>query len=97
MELTESQIERKVCKWAKEQEVRVFKFVSPGNRGVPDRMFLGPFGCIAFIEFKKPGGKLSAVQTVTIAEMQRSLAKVCVCETAESAITFLKKSLVLYK
>jgi len=34
---------------------RCLKFVSPGNRGVPDRLCLLPGGRIAFIETKRPG------------------------------------------
>jgi hypothetical protein len=89
MELTESQIERKVCKWAKENGILSYKFVSPQNRGVPDRMFIGPRGNVAFIEFKKPGGKLSAVQTKTIAEMERNKAEVRVFDNSDAAELFL--------
>lgn len=41
---------------------RAYKFVSPGNRGVPDRMILLPGGKIIFAELKAPGKKPSPVQ-----------------------------------
>lgn len=39
-----------------------YKFVSPGNTGVPDRLVLFPRGRIAFVELKAPGKKPTALQ-----------------------------------
>lgn len=41
---------------------RAYKFVSPGNSGVPDRMVCLPGGRIAFVELKAPGKKPTAMQ-----------------------------------
>lgn len=41
---------------------RCLKWVSPGAQGVPDRIVLLPGGRAAFVEVKRPGGKLSALQ-----------------------------------
>lgn len=41
---------------------RAYKFVSPGNTGVPDRIVLLPEGKIVFVELKAPGKKPSAMQ-----------------------------------
>lgn len=41
---------------------RCLKFVSPGNRFVPDRICLLPEGHIFFIECKSPTGKLTSGQ-----------------------------------
>ena len=61
--MRESTIERQVCAWAEnELGCIVRKFISPGNRGVPDRMFIFPRGTVAFIEFKAPGKKPTALQ-----------------------------------
>lgn len=59
--MTESQIEAKVVRWAKNHGIRVVKLNGPGDRGKPDRMFLAR-GTAAFIEFKAPGGKTTALQ-----------------------------------
>ncbi|QNB48192.1 VRR-NUC domain-containing protein [Thermanaerosceptrum fracticalcis] len=32
-----------------------YKFISPGNAGVPDRMILLPGGQVVFVELKVPG------------------------------------------
>jgi len=34
-----------------------YKFCSPQNRGVPDRICLLPEGRLVFVECKRPGGK----------------------------------------
>jgi hypothetical protein len=41
---------------------RAYKFVSPGNDGVPDRIVLLPGAKIAFVELKAPGKKPTALQ-----------------------------------
>lgn len=38
------------------------KWVSPGNRGVPDRIVILPSGVIAFAETKAPGKPLEPLQ-----------------------------------
>lgn len=40
----------------------VLKFVSPGLRGVPDRVVLLPGGKITFVETKAPGKNLRKLQ-----------------------------------
>lgn len=41
---------------------RAYKFTSPGNDGVPDRLVLLPGARIAFVELKAPGKKPTALQ-----------------------------------
>jgi len=41
---------------------KAYKFVSPGNVGVPDRLVLLPGGVIAFVELKAPGKKPTPIQ-----------------------------------
>lgn len=41
---------------------KAYKFVSPGNAGVPDRLVLLPGGKIAFVELKAPGKKPTNLQ-----------------------------------
>ena len=49
----ESEIEKKVCEYAKSKGWLIYKFQSPSNRGVPDRILLKD-GKTVFIEFKAP-------------------------------------------
>lgn len=41
---------------------RAYKFVSPGNNGVPDRLVLLPGGMAVFVELKAKGKKSTALQ-----------------------------------
>lgn len=59
---TEKKIEAELRQGMLKIGGRCFKWVSPGNNGVPDRICIFPDGQVVFIEVKKPGGRLSAVQ-----------------------------------
>ena len=43
-----------------------YKFISPGNNGVPDRIVLLPKGKIIFVELKNEHGKTSKMQDMQI-------------------------------
>ena len=58
----ESKLELECRKFAEHQGYRLMKWISPGVRGVPDRILLGPKRFIVFIEFKAPGEKPSLLQ-----------------------------------
>lgn len=58
----EKDLERKVVAYAKSRDVLCYKFASPGNRGVPDRILIGPGGLIGFLELKRPGQSPTALQ-----------------------------------
>jgi hypothetical protein len=49
---------------------KAYKFTSPANRGVADRIVCWPDGTTWFVELKKEGGKLSALQQRFAAEMR---------------------------
>lgn len=57
----EKDVEEKWCKAARKAGWKAYKFSSPGNSSVPDRMFIRN-GFVFFIEFKRPGGKPTANQ-----------------------------------
>ena len=57
----EKQIEAKVCDYAKERGMAVYKFTSPNRMAVPDRMFIYN-GRVFFIEFKRGGQKPTDAQ-----------------------------------
>lgn len=62
--MEESKIEKRLKDAIKRIGGMAFKFVSPGNTGVPDRLVLLPGGRIVFIELKASKGKLSELQKV---------------------------------
>jgi hypothetical protein len=85
----ESEIERKVCEYAKKLGCYVRKFSSPGHRGVPDRLLITPCGTVFFIEFKTPTGKLSELQKDEIAQINRRGLRVYVIDSVDQGIEVL--------
>ena len=63
--MLERDIERKVTLYARKKNFLTYKFVSPSNRSVPDRLFISPSGAIFFVEFKQSGKCLSKLQNIT--------------------------------
>lgn len=58
----EKKIEAKFRDKIKSLGGRAYKFVSPGNAGVPDRLVILPGGKIGFAELKRPQGRASKIQ-----------------------------------
>lgn len=88
--IRERDIEAKVAKWARANGWLTYKFVSPSQRGVPDRVFIKD-GVIVFIEFKAPGKKPTALQAQTIKKMREQRVTVWVMDSAEDAINALSE------
>ena len=59
--MTESQLEKNVCAWAKDCGISTLKLSGPNDRGKADRMFMKA-GRIMFLEFKAEGKKPTALQ-----------------------------------
>lgn len=53
-----------------------YKFVSPGQVGVPDRLVVLPGGRVLFAELKAEGGRLSRMQLYQISRLRRLGAEV---------------------
>jgi hypothetical protein len=86
--MLERDIERRVVEIAKKNKWLSFKFVSPAQRGVPDRIFIKG-GRIVFIEFKAPGKKLTDIQDYIIRRMVDFGCEVHVCDSVESGCNAL--------
>jgi hypothetical protein len=68
--MKESEIETHF-KWVVESMGgKTWKFTSPSNRGVSDRIACLPDGSTWFVELKTRGGRLSPLQEVFAAEME---------------------------
>ena len=80
--IRESTIEKKTCDYAKSKKWKVFKFSSPGQRAVPDRMFLRNKVCF-YIEFKAPGKKPTKLQEKIIEDIKSEGFAVYVCDNIE--------------
>lgn len=62
----ERDIERRLVNGVKKLGGRAFKWVSPGNVGVPDRIIILPGGRVVFVELKTETGAVRPVQKVMI-------------------------------
>ena len=69
--MLEKQIEAYLVKRVKDVGGRAYKFTSPAHRGVADRIVCLPNGSTWFVEVKTEGGRLSELQKVFAADMQR--------------------------
>lgn len=84
-QITEKQIEAYLVKKIKQLGGKAYKFVSPGNAGVPDRILILPGGKIIFAELKKPGGKTTPLQDVQITALSKLGCEVGIISSIEGA------------
>lgn len=68
--MLEREIEKKLVDGIRNQGGRAYKFVSPGNDGVPDRIAILPGKAPKFIELKTETGKLSNLQRAQITRLK---------------------------
>jgi len=67
----EKDIEKKICDYARSLNVLVYKFTSPNQRAVPDRMFIAPGGRIGFLEIKRTGCAPTKLQAKEMAKLKQ--------------------------
>lgn len=85
----ESDIETAVCKRLFAAGVKNRKGKTPTSRGYPDRLFFMPNAVVVFVEFKRPGGVLSALQEIEIEDLRALGHVVLVVDEVEDAVTRL--------
>ena len=68
--MRESEIERYLVWRVERAGGRAYKFTSPSQRGVADRIVCLPDGQTWFVELKAPGGRLSALQKLFANDMR---------------------------
>lgn len=69
--MKESELELRLVRGVSRLGGRAYKFVSPGNVGVPDRLVILPGGQILFAELKADTGRLSKMQRYQISQLHR--------------------------
>ena len=67
----EKALERKVVGFCKSKGLLCYKFTSPSNRGVPDRVVIGPKG-VLFLELKREGCKPTPLQSYHIERIREA-------------------------
>lgn len=69
---------------------KAYKWVSPGNDGVPDRIVCLPNGKVVFVELKAPGKKARPQQLVKHEELKRLGFRVEVLDSKEAVDLFIR-------
>ncbi len=88
-DIREAAVERRLVDAVRELGGVAFKFVSPGNDGVPDRLVLLPGGRIYFVEVKREGGKLRPNQRLQVKRIEELGFPVFRCEGFDGVQAFL--------
>ena len=88
--MLESKIEKKLVSLVRKSGGECFKFVSPGNAGVPDRIVMLPHGEIHFIELKAPGEKPRALQMAVHDRFKRLGFPVTVIDSVKGVEAFVR-------
>lgn len=79
----EREVEAYLVRRAKAAGWLIYKFVSPNNRGVPDRLAILPGGETVYIEVKRRTGRLSALQDLMFQRFKQQGATVFVVRSRE--------------
>lgn len=87
--MLERDIEQKLVQGVRTLGGRAYKFVSPGNAGVPDRLVVLPGGHVCFVELKTERGRLSDIQNLQIERLRALGADVVVIRGLLGAVCFL--------
>jgi len=87
--MTEKDTEKYLVNKVKTHNGLAWKFTSPGNAGVPDRIVVFPSNRICFIEVKAAGKKLRPLQEQKISALRRKGCKVYVVDTKEAVDRFI--------
>lgn len=88
--MRESVIEKYLVKRCKEEGWLCYKFSSPAQRGVPDRIVCMPRGTVVFVEVKQENGVLSKLQEVCHEELLKLGQFVTVVWSKEDVDHFIK-------
>ena len=89
--MTEKNIERYLVRKVRETGGKAYKFVSPGNAGVPDRLVIFPSGRIVFIELKAPGKIPTNLQKAKHRELEKLKQRVFVIDSKEKVDAVLQQ------
>lgn len=90
--MREKDIEKILVNEVRKQGGRAYKWVSPGNDGVPDRIVFLPGRPPVFVELKTETGKLSALQEVQITRLRELGQDVRVLKGIQEVRDFLAES-----
>ena len=87
--MLEKELERKFVNILRKRGCIVYKFVSPGNAGVPDRLVVTPKGTVHFAELKQKGKLLRPLQVMQAKRLAKNNVKVHLVDSLEAIQTFI--------
>lgn len=90
--MLEKDIERYLKKKVEKEKGLTYKFVSPGNVGVPDRIIFLK-GKVYFVELKAPNKKPRPSQLVQFKKIQEQYEKVIVLDSIGEVDKFIEGAL----
>lgn len=88
--MREKEIERLLVNEVKKLGGRAYKWTSPGNDGVPDRIVIFPGQAPVFVELKAPGGRLTKLQECQIRRLKELGQKVEAVEGIDGLSQFFQ-------
>lgn len=88
--IVENDVESYLVRLCEKLHWLCYKFTSPSNAGVPDRIIIDNSGTIVFCELKRPGEKTRALQKRVIKKLCEHNAIVCICDTKEKVEAMVK-------
>ena len=91
--MLEKELERKFVNILRKRGCIVYKFVSPGNAGVPDRLVITPDGKVHCAELKQEGKKMRPLQVMQAMRLAKNHVKVHLVDSLEAIQTFIEEVL----
>ena len=89
--MKESRIESRLVRMVRDRGGLCYKFVSPGNPGVPDRIVITPAGRTVYVELKTEVGRLAAIQKWQHEEMRKRGADVRTLKGLDQVKAFVEE------
>ena len=89
--MKEAAIEARLVKMVRSRGGLCYKFVSPSNPGVPDRIVITPGGRTIYVELKTEIGRLANIQRWQLDEMRKRGADVRVLKGLEEVKAFVEE------
>ena len=89
--MQEKSVEQYLTRRVNELGGRAYKFVSPGNSGVPDRLVCLPGGRACFVELKAPGKKPRPLQVAAQEQLRKLGFTVKTIDSKEQVDEFCEK------
>lgn len=89
--MRERDIEKRLVREIRRMGGEAYKWTSPGNDGVPDRIVMLPGGKLIFVELKADDGTLRPVQRVQIGRIRKLGQEVRVVRGMDGLEDFLER------